>query len=89
MARNFDEWLSTFTDNINRYNYYVNFDTVYRNTTATKRYLALFDTLKISNNIAVITNVPVIISLFFKLTFINYFTPIDTIIYFSSFFVYL
>lgn len=49
--RDFEEWLKTFTDNINGWNYYVNFDTAYKNTSAVKRELALLNTLKGSDNI--------------------------------------
>ena len=49
--RNFDEWLKTFTDNINNWNYYVNYNTAYKNTTAVKRQLALLNTLKGAENI--------------------------------------
>lgn len=49
--RNFEEWLKTFTDNINNWNYYVNFNTAYKNTAAVKRQLALLNTLKGSENI--------------------------------------
>ncbi|MDE7478120.1 MAG: type II restriction endonuclease [Lachnospiraceae bacterium] len=49
--RNFDEWLKTFTDNINNWNYYVNYNTAYKNTAAVKRQLALLNTLKGAENI--------------------------------------
>lgn len=49
--RNFDEWLSTFIDNINCWNYYINFNTAYNNTAKVKRQLALLNTLKGSANI--------------------------------------
>ena len=49
--RNFDEWLKTFTDNINNWNYYVNYNTAYKNTAVVKRQLALLNTLKGSENI--------------------------------------
>lgn len=49
--RDFEEWLKTFTDNINGWNYYVNYNTAYKNTTAVKRQLALLNTLKGSENI--------------------------------------
>lgn len=49
--RNFDEWLKSFTDNINSWNYYVNFNTAYKNTSTVKRQLALLNTLKSSPNI--------------------------------------
>ena len=50
--RNFEEWLETFTDNINNWNYYVNYQTAYRNTATVKRQLALLNTLKGVDNIA-------------------------------------
>ena len=31
MKRNFKEWFSTFTDSIANYEYYTDFDTVYKN----------------------------------------------------------
>jgi hypothetical protein len=34
--RNFEEWLKSFTDNINSWNYYVNYDTAYKNTAKVK-----------------------------------------------------
>jgi type II restriction enzyme len=49
--RNFEEWLKTFTDNINNWNYYVNYNTAYKNTASVKRQLALLNTLKGSENI--------------------------------------
>lgn len=49
--RNFEEWLSTFTDNINDWTYYVNFDTARSNTVPLVRELALLNTLKLSENI--------------------------------------
>lgn len=49
--RNFDEWLATFTDNINRWDYYINFETAYRNTEPLKRELALLNTLRNSPSI--------------------------------------
>lgn len=49
--RNFEEWLATFTDNINSYKYYVDFETVYRNAQVYKRELALMQTLIGSKNI--------------------------------------
>ena len=49
--RNFEEWLKSFTDNINSWNYYVNYDTAYNNTAKVKRQLALLNTLKGVENI--------------------------------------
>ena len=49
--RNFDEWLATFTDNINSYTYYVDFEGVYANSQVFKRELALMQTLIGSKNI--------------------------------------
>lgn len=49
--RNFDEWLATFTDNINSYTYYVDFEGVYANAQLFKRELALMQTLIGSKNI--------------------------------------
>lgn len=49
--RNFDEWLATFTDNINSYTYYVDFNGVYKNAQNFKRELALMQTLIGSQNI--------------------------------------
>ena len=49
--RNFEEWLKSFTDNINSWNYYVNYDTAYKNTAKVKRQLALLNTLKGVENI--------------------------------------
>ena len=54
--RNFEEWLETFTDNINNWNYYVNYQTAYRNTATVKRQLALLNTLKGVDNIADLRN---------------------------------
>ena len=50
-SRNFEDWLKSFTDNINNWNYYVNYDTAYKNTASVKRQLALLNTLKGSENI--------------------------------------
>ncbi len=49
--RNFEEWLNTFTDNINSYTYYVDFESVYMNAQKFKRELALMQTLIGSKNI--------------------------------------
>lgn len=49
--RNFEDWLATFVDSINNWNYYVNYDTAYANTNALKRQLALLNTLKGSEDI--------------------------------------
>ena len=49
--RDFEQWLKSFTDNINNWNYYVNYDTAYKNTASVKRQLALLNTLKGSENI--------------------------------------
>lgn len=49
--RDFEAWLSTFTDNINSYTYYVDFEGVYANAQAFKRELALMQTLIGSKNI--------------------------------------
>ncbi|MCI5873548.1 MAG: type II restriction endonuclease [Clostridiales bacterium] len=49
--RDFDDWLSTFTDNINSYTYYVDFAGVYANAQIFKRELALMQTLIGSKNI--------------------------------------
>ena len=49
--RNFEEWLESFTDNINSWNYYVNYSTAYKNTAKVKRQLALLNTLKGVQNI--------------------------------------
>ena len=37
--RNFDERLNSFIDNINNWNYYVNYETAYNNTASVKRHL--------------------------------------------------
>ncbi len=50
-TRNFEDWLKSFTDNINNWNYYVNYNTAYENTASVKRQLALLNTLKGSANI--------------------------------------
>lgn len=49
--RDFEQWLETFTDNINRWDYYINFDNAYRNTEPFIKELALLNTLKLSQNI--------------------------------------
>lgn len=49
--RNFEAWLMTFTDNINSYTYYVDFNGVYNNAQFFKRELALMQTLVGSKNI--------------------------------------
>lgn len=51
MKRNFEEWLATFTDNINSYTYYVDFEGVYANAKMYKRELALMQTLIGSKNV--------------------------------------
>lgn len=50
-GRDFDKWFATFTDNINSYTYYVDFDGVYANAQLFKRELALMQTLIGSKNI--------------------------------------
>ena len=49
--RDFESWLMTFTDNINSYTYYVDFEGVYSNAQVFKRELALLQTLIGSTNI--------------------------------------
>lgn len=49
--RDFEAWLSTFTDNINGWDYYINYQTAYKNTAELKRQLALLGTLRASANI--------------------------------------
>lgn len=49
--RDFAEWLNTFTDNINTWDYYINYQTAYKNTSKLKRQLALLGTLRGSKDI--------------------------------------
>lgn len=35
MARDFEEWMKTFTDNIADYKYYIDFETIYKNKVRT------------------------------------------------------
>lgn len=51
MARNFEEWLSTFTDNIANYSYYIDFKSVYRNIETYKLELNIMNSLIGSTNI--------------------------------------
>lgn len=49
--RNFEEWLATFTDNINDWGYYISFDNVKKNTEPFIKELALLNTLRLSQDI--------------------------------------
>lgn len=49
--RDFNSWLATFTDNINTWDYYINFDNAYRNTEPFVKELALLNTLRLSRDI--------------------------------------
>ena len=51
MARNFDEWLSTFEDSIASWRYYTDFDKVYSNVNKIKNELNLLNGLIGSKNI--------------------------------------
>lgn len=51
MARNFNEWLATFTDNIATYDYYVDFEKVISNANSIKIELNILNSLIGSNNI--------------------------------------
>lgn len=51
MARDFEQWLNTFTDNINDYGYYISFDNVYNNTNEFKVELCMLNSLIGSKNI--------------------------------------
>lgn len=51
MARNFAEWLLTFTDSISNYKYYIDFETIYRNAELHKIELNMLNSLIGSNNI--------------------------------------
>lgn len=51
MKRDFDKWLSTFRNSIADYNYYVNFDKVYRNVDDIKIELNILNSLIGSKNI--------------------------------------
>ena len=51
MKRNFTEWLSTFTDSISTYKYYIDFETVYKNAEEYKVELNILNSLIGSKNI--------------------------------------
>lgn len=51
MKRNFAEWLLTFTDSIADYKYYIDFETIYRNTETYKVELNMLNSLIGSNDI--------------------------------------
>lgn len=51
MSRNFSEWLLTFTDSIADYNYYIDFETIYKNAEKYKVELNILNSLIGSNNI--------------------------------------
>lgn len=51
MSRNFEEWLSTFTNNIADYSYYIDFKSVYKNIESYKLELNLMNSLIGSRNI--------------------------------------
>ena len=51
MKRNFVEWLGTFKDNISDYNYYINFDKVYKNVEENKVEFNMLNSLLGSKNI--------------------------------------
>lgn len=51
MKRNFDKWLDGFRDSISTYDFYVNFDKVYRNVDSIKVELNIMNSLIGSNNI--------------------------------------
>ncbi len=51
MKRNFNEWFSTFTDSIATYEYYTDFNTVYKNIDKIKVELNILNSLIGSNNI--------------------------------------
>lgn len=51
MKRNFKEWFSTFTDSIATYEYYTDFDTVYKNINKIKVELNIMNSLVGSKNI--------------------------------------
>lgn len=49
--RDFNQWLATFTDNINDWGYYISFDNVKKKTKPFVKELALLNTLKLSSDI--------------------------------------
>mgnify|MGYP000549041536 FL=1 len=51
MARNFAEWLLTFTDSISNYKYYIDFETIYKNAEIYKIELIMMNSLIGSKNI--------------------------------------
>ena len=51
MARNFTEWLLTFTDSISNYKYYIDFETIYKNAEIYKIELNMMNSLIGSKNI--------------------------------------
>ena len=51
MARDFEKWLSTFTDNIADYKYYIDFEAIYRNLKFYELELNIMNTLIGSKNI--------------------------------------
>lgn len=51
MARDFTQWLSTFTDSISNYKYYTDFETIYRNAEMHKIELNMLNSLIGSNSI--------------------------------------
>ena len=51
MARDFAEWLLTFTDSIANYKYYIDFETIYKNAEEHKIELNMLNSLIGSKNI--------------------------------------
>jgi len=51
MKRDFSEWLSTFTDSISNYKYYIDFETIYKNAEKHKIELNMMNSLIGSENI--------------------------------------
>ena len=51
MKRNFREWLMSFTDSIADYKYYIDFETIYKNTNKYKIELNMMNSLVGSQNI--------------------------------------
>ena len=51
MSRNFEEWLDTFKDNISTFDFYVDFNKVYRNVDEIKVELNILNSLIGSSNI--------------------------------------
>ena len=51
MKREFSKWLSTFTDSISNYKYYIDFETIYKNAEKHKIELNMMNSLIGSQNI--------------------------------------